>query len=219
MRFFLVLSLLSGCAATRALAPLDKGQVALNASLGGPFVEVNGGPLPLPITSLGASYGLDGKTNLHGALYPTQLALFGVFGLDLGASRELVTPHKGRPRLMADLTLYTFGGNRAQGEPRGGIRFFPDISLVASWPLGKHFVPYVGTDQFFQFFPTPHWAPSLLVGAELRAGKRLGIQLEGKWIEPWGDTDPLVPHWYGAGTYGAFSAQLGFNVYFGEGAP
>lgn len=217
-----VAPLAAACAPTRALAPLEPGQGAFTASLGGPFVEVYGGPLPLPVTSVGYVRGIDGRLNVHGALYPTNLALFGVFGLDLGASYELFGPSRARPRLMADVTAYTFFGDLAKGEPRGGLRVFPDLQLIASWPVGgdvTRTVPYVGVDQFTQFFPTAHWNPSLVFGNELRLGKRVGLQLEGKWIAPWVDTEPLVPHWYGAANRGAFSAQLGLTVYAGGGAP
>ncbi len=222
MRFVLVVAALAGCAPTRALAPLEPGQGAFTASLGGPFVEVYGGPLPLPVTSVGYVRGIDGKLNVHGALYPTNLALFGVFGFDLGASYQLFEPQGARPRLMADVTAYTFFGNLAKGEPKGGLRIFPDLQFIASWPVGAkrtHLVPYVGVDQFTEFFPTPHWNPSLVLGNEFRLGKRVGLQLEGKWIAPWVDTDPFVTHWYGASSHGAFSAQLGLTVYAGGGAP
>ena len=212
----------SACAPTRALAPLEPGQGAFTASLGGPIVEVFGGPVPLPVTSVGYVRGIDGKTNLHGALYPTNLVLFGVFGFDLGASYELFGPNKARPRLMADVTAYTFFGNLAEGDPKGGARVFPDLQVIASWPVGgarTRLVPYVGADNFVELLPTQHWNPSLVLGNEFRIGERVGLQLEAKWIAPWADTTPYVTHWYAPGNRGAISAQLGFTVYAGEGSP
>lgn len=219
-----VLFTVLACAPTRALAPLQAGQSALTASIGGPIVEVYGAPLPLPISSIGYVRGLDGKTNGHATVYPTNLALFGVFGFDLGVSRELVMPGGARPRVMADLTEYTFFGNAAEGDPKGGFRTFPDVSFIASWPIGPEdharTVPYVGIDQFVQPFPSFRWVPSLVVGDELRIGRHFGLQLETKWMAPLSDTDPVVPHWYGLANHGAFSVQIGFNIYPGpKGAP
>jgi len=217
-----ILALWLACAPTRALAPLEAHQAAVTASLGGPIVEFAGAPIPLPITSVGVIYGLDGKTNLHAAVYPTNLALFGVFGFDVGASRELVTPDGPRPRVMVDVSAYTFAGNVAEGDPKGGFRLFPDASVIVSWPIPggaeqARTIPYVGVDNFVEVLPSPRYVPSLVFGDQLRVGKRVGLQLEGKWVAPWVDTDPLVPHWYGVRRRGAFSVQLGVVLYLGDG--
>lgn len=216
----MIVALSLACAPTRALAPLEAHQVAVTAAIGGPMVEFAGAPLPLPISSLGVVYGIDGRTNLHATVYPTNLALFGLFGADVGASREVLAPDGPRPRVMADLTLYVFAGDIAAGDPAGGVGVFPDVSAIASWPLALgRTVPYVGLDNFVEVAPGLRYVPSLVVGDELRVGRRVGLQLEGKLIAPWVDTNRWVPHWYGISRHGAFSVQLGVNVYFGEGAP
>lgn len=215
----LVAALAGGCAASRAVAPLPRGEHGITSSLGGPFVQFAGVPIPAPITSVGYRYGIDGKSDVHASLYLTQLALFRVGGFDVGASRELLTADGARPRLMVDLTTYWFFGDRSDGEPKGGFRFFPDVSLVATWdmPHPRREFPhriYVGVDTFVQPFPKVHVYPSPILGTELRATRGLGVQLEVAWHAFWKDTLFLNPVWYGPGNQGAVAFRLGLNGYF-----
>jgi hypothetical protein len=217
------LMLASGCSTTRALAPLAKGQHGVTMSVGGPFVQF-GGPIPVPISSIGYKYGIDGHGDFHTAFYPTQLALFNVWGLDVGISRELVTAKGARPRLMVDMTHYFFwGDNRGKnadngGGPPGGFRWFPDISAVVTWDVGKDVINrphrlYLGVDTFFQTIPGLHVYPSPMLGTELRASKVVAVQLELAWNAPWKDTTFANPVWYGPGNYGAVAVRLGLNFY------
>lgn len=206
---------LAGCSVSRGIAPLEPGQGAVTASFGGPFVEFGGAPIPLPVTSVGYMHGVGHGVTVHGALYPTQLALFGVAGLDLGASYEVFAPKGARPRLMLDLTLYSFfGDNQPDGAP-GGFRLFPDLAVLASWDLGRprHHL-YVGVDNFVQPFPSFRYHPVPLLGAELKASPAVGILTEVKWMGLETNTLPLQPVWYGPGNQGAIAVQLGVNVYF-----
>lgn len=210
-----VSAVLGGCAASHAIAPLEKGQSGITSSLGGPFVQYGSAPIPLPIVSLGYRYGIDGHTDVHGSLYVTQLALFKVGGFDVGVARELITADGPRPRIMMDLNTHWFFGDRAKTGPDGGFRFFPDLSLMATWDLGraKHHL-YVGVDNFFEVAPSFRYYPTPILGTELKASKGLGIQLELGWLAPWKDTLPVNPVWYGPGNLGAVSVKLGFNGYF-----
>ncbi len=213
LTFLLAIAFSSGCAASRSFAPLEQGQVAVTSTMGGPIVNYFGGHKPLPQSDIGIAYGLNGKTTVHTALHPTQLALFGLFGMDIGINTELVEPDGARPRVMVDGTLYFFAGNNAEGLPKGGARLFPDIQVVAAWPVGNHHF-YTGLDNFIQPFPVLRWFPSPMLGTELRAGP-VGFQFETKWLGWFSDTDNLTPSWAAPGKQGAISTQMGINLYFG----
>jgi hypothetical protein len=216
MLALLLAVLLPGCSASRGIAPLPAGAIAAQASLGGPVVDYFGGHKPLPITAFGASYGLDGRTTLHASLLPTQLALFGVFGAEVGASYELIAPQGRRPRVMLDGALWVFAGGRNPSgttdyaPSEGGLRVFPDIQTLAAWPLGEHTL-YTGVDHFVQVFPERAYFPSPMGGLELRFG-RFGLQPEAKWIGWFADTERLSPDYLAPGKQGALSFQLGFNL-------
>jgi hypothetical protein len=210
-------AVLSGCAASRALAPLERGQHAIYADLGGPLVEFGGASVPVPFANVGWGYGLDGKSNVHAAINPSSPALIRVYGVNAGYSRELLPASGAKPRLMLDTTAYAFWGDNRPGAPEGGFRWFQDLSAVATWDLpttkpAPHRL-YAGLDLFLQPAPTFHAYPVPLVGGELRLGRNVGLQLETAW---WGitrDTLDAVPVWRAPGNQGAIATRIGLNVY------
>ena len=204
------------CSTTRALAPLAKGQHGLTASFGGPFVDYGGAPIPLPLTSVGYRYGIDGKSDVHASVYATQAALFGVGGFDVGVSRELVDADGARPRVMLDTNHHLFFGDLEPGDPKGGVVYLPDVSGVLTWDLGASETPhrlYVGATTTFdvQNKGKPWLTP--YIGTELRASKMVGVQLEAAIFGATVPTRFLNPVWYGIDEHGAIVARLGLNVY------
>ncbi len=207
----------AGCAASRAVAPLPQGAVAGQVSLGGPLLVFGGTPLPVPLTAIGAGYGVTDRLGVHGAIHPTGLILLGVVGLDLGAAYELFPPKGARPRLMGDLTLSAFAGDTSADGAPFGVRVFPEAQLVASWDLGdRRHHPYVGLDLFTDPLPTPAAYLSPMIGFELQASRRLGLQLEGKWIAPYASNIPNFVDWIGVSHQGGISVQLGGTWHFGD---
>lgn len=208
------LALWGGCTTTRAIRPLDKGEGAIIASVGGPItLELGPVGIPMPLASVGYAHGLDGKTNLHGAVHLSGLFAFGVPGIDVGVARELLTPYKARPRLMIDGTVVAFFGNAAPGDPPAAIRVLPSVDLVASWPI-KLQTLYVGVNQIVQPFPEARYYASPFVGIELRPKKTLGFQLEYQWMAPWLKNEDAAARWVGPGGLGASAIKLGFTGSF-----
>jgi hypothetical protein len=206
---------LSGCAASRAIAPLERGTAAVTASVGGPMFAFGGTPLPTPISTVGVAYGATERTTVHASLHPTGLALFGIFGLDAGAAYELAPPSGARPRLMTDLTLSAFAGDTAPDGAPFGVRVFPEASVIASWDLGRRaHHPYVGLDLFTEPYPTPAAYLSPVAGGQIWLG-RVGLQLEGKWIAPYTRNLPSFVEWIGPAHQGALSVQLGLQIPLG----
>lgn len=87
-------SLMQACAPSQFVVPLKKGEQAVNASFGGPLVNVPGiATIPIPFTSVGYGYGLSNKTTLSGALYPTA-AIYGDFQLNAAVLHQFWTKDK-----------------------------------------------------------------------------------------------------------------------------
>lgn len=210
---WLLLPILSACSVSRAIAPLPKGSGAITTSMGGPITANLDPAIPLPITSIGYMHGLNGKTNLHGAFYPTGLAAFGVGGIDVGAATEIFPPDGARPRLMIDGTMYVYAGNNSEGPPPFAARVLPDVQAVLTWDLKRQSV-YLGLDQLVQPFPEFRWHFTPLVGGMARVG-RVGLQLEYKWMALYRDNIPLAADWIGPFHHGASSVQIGFSVAIG----
>lgn len=212
-RLELVALALLGCSATRSLEPLEPGSAAITASFGGPINSDLGMSIPLPISSVGVMYGLDGKSNIYGAFYPSGVVFFGVPGFDIGYSREVLEPKGARPRVMLDSAMYGFFGDNAKGDPPVGARIWLDNSATFVWPWKKHSL-YGKVDLFVQ--PGPEFSAYLNphVGGQLRVG-RVGFQIEYSWWGPWVDTQFMQPVWRGPGGFGASTIQLGFDVRIG----
>lgn len=212
------LVLLSGCMASRAVAPLDAGQHGVTLSLGGPFVQFGGAPVPVPFTHLGYRYGIDGHTNVHAGLQVSTPLLVGVAAFDVGIARELLTAQGPRPRLMLEYTTTFAVGDASSGPAPGGFRFFQDLALVATWDLpareGRrpHRI-YLGADAFMGVGPSFGAVVTPFLGTELRASKTVGVQLELDWHAPFTRTTFVAPVWYGPGDQGVVGAKLALTFY------
>ena len=207
----LVFAVLSACSTVHGVRPIGAGAIELEATVGGPVVELFGGPKPMPITTVGATVGLDDRTDVHASIHPTGLALFGLFAADAGVARQFVAPDGARPRLMADLTLMGAAGNVAEGEPEGGFRAFVRPTVTASWDWGKHdrSTVYAALGGFVQPWPGPHGLGTVAVGNLWALGKHhLTTQVE--WIAPYASSYELAPEYHAPGNLGAVSVQLGF---------
>jgi len=203
-----------GCSVTHQVRPVGAGKLAAEASLGGPFADYFGGYKPLPISTLGLSYGLDDRTDLHAALHPSTTILFGLVGLDLGAGRLLWDQSGARPALMADLTLDLFYGNLGGGDPKGGFRALPELSAMGSWAWGRRgHLLYSGPVVLVQPWPV-HAVPAWSLGNQLELGAT-DLSLEARWISPWVDSSLHTVDWMAPAGQGAISVQLGARYTFG----
>ena len=210
----LLITLMAGCTTSRAVKPLPRGTGALTASLGGPLNSNLGPTIPIPLTSVGYVRGVDGRTNVHGEVYPTGMAAFRVFGASAGVARQLWEQQGAYPRLMTDFTVSGFVGDAVDGGEGPKGRVFTDLSGVLSWDLGDHSL-YTGLDLFVQPGPTPGAYLTPLVGTVLRRG-RTGVSLEAEWLAPTVDNRPLAATWRGIGHRGALQLQAGLELRLGR---
>lgn len=204
---------LAGCSTVHGVKPVGEGVVQIDASVGGPVTELFGAPVPLPISAVGATVGVSDRTNVHAAVHPTGLALFGLFAADVGASTQLLAPAGARPRLMGDLTVVAAGGDLAEDDPEGGFRAFARPTVTASWDWGRQgrSTVYAALGGFVQPWPGPHALGTVAVGNLWALGPHhLTTQVE--WIAPYASSEPLAPYYYAPGDLGAISVQLGLGV-------
>ena len=214
-----IVVLLSGCAVSHGVRPLDRGEGRITASFGGPISADLPTPvaLPVPITTVGYAHGLTDHTAIHAAIHPTGLATFGVFAMDAGVTGRL-TDHDGAiPRIMIDGDLILATGGVPDTTAARGTRLFADLQAIASWDLGQHTL-YGGMDQFLQPFPTPNYHVSPLVGGVLGIG-RVDLQLEYMWLVANVDNALLAAEFIGPFGQGASSVKLGVGVHLGKGQP
>lgn len=212
----LILTLVA-CSTTHGIRPLGKGVVAPEFSVGGPLTEIYGLPMPLPLSTLGASVGVTDRVDVHAAWHPTAALITGVAAGEVGADVEVFAPDGARPRIMVDLTVVAAGGDTAEDGADGGFRVFVQPTVLASWDWGKlrRQAFYAGLTAFTQPYPT-HAVGAALVGNQWGIGPRVFATTELKWIAPYADSEPLVPSYYSPGNLGAISVQLGAGVRLGK---
>ncbi len=212
----------SGCSTIHGIKPVGKGVIRPEASFGGPITEVYGAPIPIPITQLGATYGLNDQTDIHAAWHSSATGFYNLFGADVGLSRELLPVAGARPRVMADLTLLAFAGDNEPGEPpegaAGGFRMFVQPTVTAGWDWGKYQrqTGYVSLTGLFQPAPSLHFVPALALGNEWALGKRLSLTTELKWISFSKSNLPVVAVYYAPGNIGAIGFNLGLSFAIGK---
>lgn len=215
----MMMLLLWACSTVHGVKPVGEGNLELQGSFGGPIVEVFGAPIPVPVTTLGVTYGLSETLDVHGAVHPSALALFKVVEMDAGVSMQFIAPSGARPRLMGDFSLIGAAGNLETGLPEGGGRLFLQPSLTASWDWGqrKRQTVYTGLTLFFEPFPSVHAVGGWVLGERWGLTDRTHLDTELKWLAPYASSYDLVIHYYSPGNMGAISFQLGLGHTFGKG--
>lgn len=214
------LALAVGCSTTHGIRPIGKGNVGVELSVGGPITEVFGAPIPIPLSTLGATVGVTDTTDVHAAFHPTAALMFAIGAGEIGASQQLFAPKGARPRLSADVTLLGAAGDLNPDQaPEGGFRFFFQPTLLAGWDYGKtgqHTV-YTGVTGFFEPAETFHGIGGWILGNRFGV-KRGHVDVELKWLDPWQSGVAIVPEYAAPGTLGAVELQFGYGFTFGGGA-
>ncbi|MCI0573936.1 MAG: hypothetical protein L0Y66_24655 [Myxococcaceae bacterium] len=202
-----MLALLTGCGVATHVRPVPKGAWVAEASVGGPLVQL-GAPVPLPLSSVGATYGLLEGLSVHGHLQPSPL-LFGALGADAGATVLLLPEAGAVPALAA-----TGQASVVTDFGRTAAWWYADTSLTASWLLGGRWMPYAtvtGQVDFLngQFQLAPGAGAQLLL-------ERWTLQAEARLYAPGRRTDVSAVPYVTAGGRGAFGLVLGASYRFGH---
>lgn len=208
-RPLLVLSLAAtACSTTHAVRPLGRGNAALNASLGGPLVQVNGLDIPAPILTLGGAYGVrdDLEVTAHA---DATAAAYGDLHLEPGVAYHPLIRRAGAvPTLTVAASVHLITDFDA-------ARVFPQLTLASAWRIRRRHLLYLGLDEALGFGSPTRIVVGPLGGGELRAG-RFGITLEAKWLAPYYDVAPAAPTWISPGSHGYLSVLVGVTRYLGD---
>lgn len=138
----------SGCAPSRVVQPLKKGERAVNAAVGGPLINQFGTTIPVPFTSITYAQGISDNATVFGSLHTTSL-LFGNVQGELGLTRGVLAPDSTKrwmPGLSATPVL-NVGIDVWEGRPK----LWPQFDVNAYWMLGRSgsFV-YTGIGNWFE---------------------------------------------------------------------
>ena len=207
MRFLPLLAvLLLGCGHISKLRPTPKGQDTAEVALGGPYARVNKAIIPLPLTTVGASYGIADRFDI-GAHFHGTAAAFGIAGLDIGGSWQALMQKNAIPALTLVSRLFGFT------DFKSGFQPYLEIGATGSYRIIERFSPYLNVTTLIQTNAAPLLAVGL--GVEVEFG-RLSIQAECRWFSPNRPTYFNAVEWQGLGGLGAVGLLLGFRYTFGE---
>lgn len=166
--------IVGACAATVPIRVLPKGETHVVASVGGPIVPDKSPTVVVPYATAGVVYGVTNDVTVHGMAHIT-MAMFGVAGVDVGASTRLMKHDAWQPEATVALRammMTDFGGWST-------TRLWPTISATCSW-LDGAVVPYVGSHVTFELTNgKPLVSPN--VGVQIELSNDWWLQVEGIW--------------------------------------
>lgn len=198
--------LLLGCGHISKLRPTPRGQVAAELALGGPFARVSSAIIPLPLTSVGASYGIADRVDLSAHLHPTAAA-FRVAGLDVGAAWQPLLQKDAIPAVTLVGRLFGFT------DFASGFMPYLELGATGSYRIANRFSPYLNVTTLVQINAVPLLAVG--TGVEVEFG-RFAVQAECRWFSPNRPTYFNAVEWQGIAGLGAIGALLGLRYTFGE---
>jgi len=168
---FLVLltALLSSCAPTRVVAPLEKGVIQVGTTLGRP--RVNDGSLPL--VGIYVAKGLSDVKTFYVGAQLTSLYL-GTIQLDGGIVKTVITPNG-----MIPGASWSYGVNSFISSRDGAFRLYPETGVNAYWKFGPHILNATANT-----WVDPTWYLSdFNKGRILSPSFGAGYRFRYKWIE------------------------------------
>jgi len=203
------------CAPVRFVEPLQKKELAVGGSFGGPIIS-QGITIPIPLTEVEIGYGLDTNLTIHGGLHTTALA-FGNLQFDAGLTYKLLNQKKYIPNVSV-----TPGFNFIYNFDAKVSKFWPTLDINAYWNYGKrtsYF--YFGFNNMFELSKTmaheqkqkQRWLFSPQIGHVLKTKKETWqFTTELKFLALNQDnTYSFLPYKSLTGSYGATGFYLGLR--------
>ena len=225
--------ILQSCGPSRFVEPLNKGENAVSATLGGPLTKVPGvATIPMPFTSLTYGRGITNNITVFGSWYSTA-AIFGTIQFDAGATMRIIESkdHKHGLSGMA-------GFNIATDRWEWNTKIWPQLDVNYYWKynlrgqtqddlLTKGGTPranllYAGIGTWYEFSGTrshdvkqsTRVVPMLNIGHSLN-GKKWSFTTEIKFIAPFSSNENIVVDYVSlTGNFGATGVYFGVTRRF-----
>jgi hypothetical protein len=210
--------IISSCAPSRFVEPLQKKELAAGINFGGPVLDL-GAPIPTPLTAVEIGYGLDSNLTIHGGLHTTAL-YYGNFQIDLGATYKVLNQRKYIPNVSINP-----GFNFIYDTNDKISKFWPTFDANAYWNYGeKRSYFYAGLNNYFELSKTmannqpqkQRWVLNPQVGHVLKSKKgSFQFTTEIKFLAPNQSNEySFVPYKSILGNNGATGVYLGLRYIF-----
>lgn len=200
-------ALLAGCGHVAVVDTTPEGRVQVEGALGGPVVNI-GALVPVPLTTLGARYGLSDRVDVAAHAHLTPLA-FGTLGADVGGAVRLVDAEGAVPRVTLSSRVYGFGALR------GGALGLVEATVATGYSFADDRVKLYLAPTLLQPFASSPINFSVGAGAAGRVGNT-EFQLEARWYQPTVDNRFAAANWVGISNQGALGFVLGARHVTGD---
>ena len=210
---FFTLGFACSCAPTRFVKPLQKHEKAIAVSIGGPIIDYNSLPIPMPFITAAYGYGLTKSLTGFGALNITSL-LYGNLQAEVGLTKQVINQKGALPGISINPV--------ANFIYRKDFKVYPQIDLNAFWEYNnKRNFFYVGVTNWFELSATRafdtkqphHWIISPLIGQTF-ARTKWNYTVEAKLLAPNISNASVVDYKTPLGTHGAFGIYFGITRKF-----
>lgn len=210
------LLLLQACAPSRIVAPLPAGERQLSFHVGGPLFAYEGDTMPMPLSSITYSAGLDSNNSAAVALHTTAM-VYGVLQLEGVWTHGLRRPDGNWPGLSV-----TPGAHAMYDRWQHQARFYPALDFNAYWHYRQqHGLFYAGFGQWYELqkrrahneSQPRNWLPYWQLGTQYWFSQ-WGINLELKHLLPHVSNRNSVVEYRGGVSHGALGLYFSLNRRF-----
>ena len=206
---------LTGCSSTTLIRPLERGQWAVGANVGGPMIAFKGAAVPVPLSGVLVARGFADSATAFARVHATSAA-FGVVHLELGGLKEWKAPAKWRPGFSAAPSLHVMLDT---WKCRTSLYPQVDLNMYCFVGDGRGTKPpdllHAGICNWFELRSTGaegraqrrHWLPAIHLGYTM-ARPKWNYTIESKWIAPFTSNEKLVVDYISPGSRGALGLYL-----------
>ena len=212
--YFSLIFLFARCAPSRFVKPLNKGEHAVNLSVGGPLIGYANSTIPIPLSSILYGYGVKQNLTAFGSIHTTAL-LFGVFQTDIG-----VVTHLYKNDTLGIGVTATPAINFAVDKWEWNKKLWPQVDVNFYWQYKKNLL-YLGIANWFEL--SSKKAHGEIQETHFLLNPHLGYtwcrpkwnyNLELKVLAPTVERLPNVVDYKGVGTKGVEGIYLGVTRKF-----
>lgn len=207
--------LLSACAGSRIVQPLNKSQWQASMSFGGPLLKNKQDQTEItPLSSVSVAYGVKQSLTAFGSWNAGSYYLKDIYHFDAGFTHEIVQPFYVRPGITYSGIINTFTG-------KGGSKFYPQLDINSYWLFPNKDFIYVGMSNWFELSAdkahgqaqNDQWLNAFHLGYNKNIGA-YSANLETKYIAPFATSEENVIEFVNIGNKGATGIYLSFSRKF-----
>ncbi len=189
----------AGCGHVAHVRPVPPGTLRAEAAVGGPLAMA-GAPIPLPLSTVGARYGLLPRWDIGAHAHVTALVALGTAGLDVETNALALEEAGAIPAVSFTARAYAFT------DFRSALQLSWELGATASRTLSERWLVYANVVRQQQYDGAGPW--SVAIGGRLALAPA-GIQLEVRLFDVFQPTAGSSVPWLSPFRYGALGVVIG----------